>query len=116
MARVRAHPRSMVPNGLPLRYFRLPTTQPLRLALVNPTDRYLRDWKPRYAAPIDHYLCFPASFAPSSSSNCRLHHHRRNEKLRLRSCSLEPNLTVIRKAPTERKMALETTGSTTIRL
>ena len=34
-------------NGLPsLRYFRLPPAQPLRLALVDPTDRYLTVWKP----------------------------------------------------------------------
>jgi hypothetical protein len=40
----------------------------------------------------------------------------RNEKSRLRSCSLELNLTVRREGPIERKRALEITGSTTIRL
>jgi hypothetical protein len=29
-----------------LRYFGLPPAQPLRLTLVDPTDRYLRTWKP----------------------------------------------------------------------
>jgi hypothetical protein len=40
MARVHAHPRSMGPemDSLSLRYF--------GLALVDPTDRYLRAWKP----------------------------------------------------------------------
>src|ERR1700733_13524738 len=48
MARVHAHPRPMGPkmDSLSLRYFRLPLAQPLRLALVDPTDRYLRAWKP----------------------------------------------------------------------
>jgi hypothetical protein len=32
---------------------------------------------------------------------------RRNGKPRLKSCSLEPNLTVIRERPTERKTSLE---------
>jgi len=41
VARVCAHPRSMVLNGLPLYYFRLPSAQPLGLAPMYPTDRYL---------------------------------------------------------------------------
>ena len=36
-----------VPKWTPsLRYFGLPPAQPLRLALMDPTDRYLRAWKP----------------------------------------------------------------------
>jgi hypothetical protein len=48
MARVHAHSRSMGPkmDSLCLHYFGLPPTQPLRLALVDSTDRYLRAWKP----------------------------------------------------------------------
>jgi hypothetical protein len=39
-------------NGLPsLRYFGLSPTQPLRLALMDPTDRYLRAWKPVPSCP-----------------------------------------------------------------
>jgi hypothetical protein len=47
MARVHAHPRSMGPkmDTLSLRYFWAPA-QPLRLALVDPADRYLGAWKP----------------------------------------------------------------------
>jgi hypothetical protein len=45
-----------------------------------------------------------------------LHHQWRNEKPRLRSWKLEPNPTAIREGPTERKTALETTGSTIRRL
>src|ERR1700733_2515838 len=48
MARVHAHPRSMGPKWTPFlcAIFGLPPAQPLRLALVDPTDRYLRAWKP----------------------------------------------------------------------
>jgi len=48
MARVHAHPRLIGPkmDSLSLRYFGLPPAQPLRLALVGSTDRYLRAWKP----------------------------------------------------------------------
>ena len=48
VARVHADPRSMGPkmDSLSLRYFGLRPAQPLRLALVDPTDRYLRAWKP----------------------------------------------------------------------
>jgi hypothetical protein len=66
---------------------------------------------------FDHYACFPASFRsfslfqrPPPPPSWR------NEKTRLRSCSLAPNPTVTREGPTETKTALETTGSTTIRL
>src|ERR1700728_80613 len=43
-----AHPWSMGPKMDSLLYaiFGLPPAQPLRLALVDPTDRYLRAWKP----------------------------------------------------------------------
>src|SRR5271163_2300889 len=44
MARVR--PMGPKMDSLSLRYFGLPPAQPLRLALVDPTDRYLRAWKP----------------------------------------------------------------------
>jgi hypothetical protein len=57
---------------------------------------------------------FSLLLPPSPSSNGRLHH--RNEKPRPRSWKLEPNLTAIREGPTERKTALETTGSTIRRL
>jgi hypothetical protein len=44
-------------NGLPsLRYFGLPPAQQLRLALVDPTDRYLRAWQPISPCPqFNHY-------------------------------------------------------------
>ena len=55
-------------------------------------------------------------FAPPSS-NGRLHQPSwRNEKARLRSCTLVPNPTVTRKGATKRRAALEITGSTTRRL
>jgi hypothetical protein len=39
-------------NGLSsLRYFGLPPAQPLRLDLVDPTDRYLKAWKPVSSYP-----------------------------------------------------------------
>jgi hypothetical protein len=39
-------------NGLPsLRYFGLPPTQPLRLALVDPTDRILKGVEARSVVP-----------------------------------------------------------------
>jgi hypothetical protein len=42
MARVHAYPRSMGPKMDSLyAIFRLPPAQPLRLALMDPTDRYL---------------------------------------------------------------------------
>jgi hypothetical protein len=64
VARVNAHPQSMAPKGLPsLRYFELPPAQPLRLAFVDPTGRYLTAWKPvPPCSQFDHYACFPASF------------------------------------------------------
>src|SRR5271170_6968502 len=91
----------MVPkmDSLSLRHFGLPPAQPLRVASVDPTDRYLRAWQPTPPCPqFDHYACFLASSPsfplfpqpPSPLSSWR------NEMLQLRSCSLEPNLTVIR--------------------
>ena len=62
-------------NGLPsLRYFGLPPAQPLRLAFVDPTDRYLRAWKPvRSCLQFDHILCQIAMdifSIPAMSSEC----------------------------------------------
>ena len=103
MARVHAHPRSMGPKMDSLLYviFGLPPAQPLRLALVDPTDRYLRAWKPappclqfnqqRVLSPFSSLL-----LPPSPSSNGRLPPSWRNEKPRLRSWKLEPNSTAIR--------------------
>ena len=108
VAGVHAHLDRWSPNGLPsLRYFGLPSAQPLRrLALMDPTDRYLRAWKP--VPQFNHY---------SPSSNGRLSPPSwRNEKPWLRSYSLKPNLMVTREGSTERKTALEATGNTTIRL
>jgi hypothetical protein len=45
-SRARSPPINGSRNGLSLRYFELPSTQPFRLALVDPTDGYLR---------INHY-------------------------------------------------------------
>jgi hypothetical protein len=47
VARVHAHPRSMGPkmDSLSFRYFGL------RLALVDPTDRYSRTWQPVLPCP-----------------------------------------------------------------
>src|SRR5271170_6294201 len=84
-------------NGLPsLRYFGLPLAQPLRLALVDPIDRYLRAWKPvpsclqfdqqRVLSRFFSLPLPPPSFQrPPSPPSWR------NEKPRLRSWELEPN-------------------------
>src|SRR5205085_8385218 len=79
MARVHAHPRSMGPkmDSLSLRYFGLPPAQPLRLALVDPTDRYLRAWKPvppclRFDQQRVLVHFFSALLPLSPSSNGRL--------------------------------------------
>jgi hypothetical protein len=110
MARVHANPQSMSPkmDSLSLRYF----------GLVDPTDRYLRAWKPVPSClqfdqqrVLSHF--FSLLLSPSPSSNGRLPPPSwRNEKPRLGSWKLEPNPTAIREGPTERKTALETTGST----
>jgi hypothetical protein len=94
-----------VPKRTPLRCFRLPPAQPLRLALVDPTDRYLRAWKPVPLCPqYNHYVCFPAS-SPSFSlflfQRPPAPPSRRNDKQRSRSWELEPNPTVIREAHRE---------------
>jgi hypothetical protein len=123
VARVHAHPRSIGPKIDSLLYAILgsPPAQPLRrLALVDPTGRQiLKGVEARSAMPrsLINYACFPAS-SPSISLFQRPPSPPswRNEKPRLRSCKLEPNATAIREGPTERKTALETTGSTTIRL
>jgi hypothetical protein len=67
-------------NGLPsLRYFGHPPAQPLRLALVDPTDRYLRAWKsvpPCLQFDQQGVLSrFISLLPPSPSSNGRLLHH-----------------------------------------
>src|SRR5436305_9587183 len=107
-------------DSLSLRYFGLRPAQPLRLALVDPTGRYLRAWKPvpsclqfnqqRVLFPL--LLPLSPSFSlfqrPPSPPSWR------NEKPRLSSWELEPNPTAIKEGCTERKTALETTGSTTI--
>jgi hypothetical protein len=76
----------------------------------------LKAWQPIPPCPqFDHYTCFPASSPffslfprPPSPLSWR------NEISRLKSYSLEPNLTAIRrKESTERKTALEITESTT---
>src|SRR5271156_3855332 len=92
---------------------------PLRLALMDPTDRYLRVWKP---VPLclqfnqQRVLSRFFSLLPPPSSNDRPPPPWRNEKPRLRSWKLEPNPTAIREGTTERKTALETTGSIIRRL
>ena len=85
----------------------------LRLALVDPTDRYLRAWKPVpsclqfdqqrvlsrfFLPPFPSFSLFQRPPSPSW----------RNKKPRLRSWKLEPNPTVIREGRTERKTTLET--------
>ena len=77
-------------NGLSsLRYFGLPPTQPLHLTLIDPTDRYLRAWKPVPSCPqFDQQPVLSRLFSllpPPSPPSWR------NEKPRLRSWKLEPN-------------------------
>ena len=49
-------------GSLSLRHFGLPPAQPLRVALVDLTARYLRAWQPVPPCPqFDHYAYFPAS-------------------------------------------------------
>ena len=94
VARVHAHPRLMVPKWTPVLYFGLPPAQPLRLALLDPTDRYSRAWKPvPPSRSLINYACFPASSSPSFSLFQRPPSPPswRNEKSQPRSCSLEPN-------------------------
>jgi hypothetical protein len=70
-ARVHAHPPSMGPkmDTLSLRYFGLPPAQPLRLALVDPTDRYLRVWKPvPVCLQFDQQRVLSRFFLPPSPS------------------------------------------------
>jgi hypothetical protein len=90
-------------------------------AFVDPTDRYLRAWKPvpsclqfNQQRVLSYF--FSLLLSPSPSSTGRLPPSWRNEKPRLRSWKLEPNLTAIREGPTERKTALEITGSIIRRL
>jgi hypothetical protein len=73
MARVHAHPRSMGPkmDSISLRYFGLRPSQPVRLALVDPTDKYLRTWKPIPSCILISNACL---LPPSPSSNGRLLH------------------------------------------
>jgi hypothetical protein len=76
VARVHAHLRSMGPkiDFLSLHYFGLPPAQPLRLALVDPTDRYLRAWKPvppclqfDQQRVLSHFFSVLLPLSPSSS-------------------------------------------------
>src|SRR5947209_2460248 len=107
-------------NGLSsLRYFGLPPAQPLRLALVDPTDRYLGTWMPVPSClQFDQQRMLSRFFSLllPLPNGCPLYPSWRNEKPRLRSWKLKPNPTAIREGPTERKTALETTGSTIRRL
>jgi len=92
-------------NSLLLGYFGLPPSQTLRrLALVDPTDRYSRAWKPvPPCSQFGHYVCIPAS-CPSFSLFQRPPSPLswRSETPRLTSCSVEPNSTIIRNGLTER--------------
>src|SRR5271156_5930444 len=94
----------------------LPPTQPLRLALVDPTDRYLRAWKPvpsclqfDQQSVLSRFFSLPPPPSPSFQRPPSPP-SRRNEKPRLRSWELKPNPTTIREWRTERKTALEITG------
>jgi hypothetical protein len=125
VARVHADLR-WVPKWTPFLYaiFGRPPAQQLRLALVNPTDRYLRAWKPVPSClQFDQQLVlFPLLLPPSPSFSLLLPPSPsfslfqrppfppswRNEKPRLSSWELEPNPTAIREGHTERKTALET--------
>src|SRR5436190_23332866 len=64
-----AQPQSMVLKWTPFfTLFWAPSpAEPLRLALVDPTDKCSRVWKPvPPCSQFDHYACFPAS-SPSFS-------------------------------------------------
>jgi hypothetical protein len=129
VARVHAHPRSMGPkNGLPsLRYFGLPPAQPLRLAPVDPTDRYLRAWKPvpsclqfdQQRMLSRFFSLLPPSFLPplllplpaAPFSTIMAKRKATAEELEARA---ESN--GYKRGRTERKTALETMGSTIRRL
>jgi hypothetical protein len=83
--------------------------QPLRLALVDPIDRYLRAWK-----PVLSWLQFNQQRVLSRFFSLFQRPPLppwRNEKLRLRSWKLELNQTAIREGRTERNTALEITSS-----
>jgi hypothetical protein len=86
---------------------------------VDPTGRYLRAWKPVPPCPqFDKQRVLSRFFSlllplPTASSTTTI---MANEKPQLRSWKLEPNPTVTRERPTERKTALEITENTTIRL
>jgi len=100
-------------DTLSLRYFGLPPAQPLLLALADPTDRYLRVWKPvPVCLQFDQQRVLSRFFLPPSPSFSLFQRPPspswRNKKPRLGSWKLEPNPTVIREGRTERKTALET--------
>ena len=86
------------------------------------TDRYLRAWKPVPSClQFDQQRVLSRFFSlppPPSPSFQQLPSPPtwRNEKPQLRSWELEPNPTAIKEGRTERKTALETTGSTIRRL
>ena len=120
MARVHAHPRAMGPKMDSLLYVILGPL--LRNRIVSPlwtrqTNTQGRGSPFPYARSLINNTCFPAS-SPSSPFQQPPPPPPpwRNKKVRQRSWKLEPNPTVTREGPTERKTALETTGSTTIRL
>src|SRR5436305_1114458 len=98
-------------DSLSLRYFGLRPAQPLRLALVHPTDRYLRAWKPVPSClQFDQHRVLSRFFLPPFPSSLFQSPSWRNEKPRLRSWELEPKPTAIREGRTERRTALETNG------
>jgi len=80
-------------NGLhSLRYFWLPPAQLLRLALVDPTGRYLRAWKPVPPYPqFDRQRVISRFFSLSLFQQPPSPPSWRNEKPRLRSSRAESN-------------------------
>src|SRR2546423_9739224 len=99
-----------------------PKMDSLLYAILGSDRQILKSVKARsvHACSLISNACFPASspsFLLLPLSNGRLPHPSwRDEKPRLRSWELEPNPTAIREKRTERKTALETTGSTIRRL
>src|SRR5271156_4859984 len=101
-------------DSLSLRYFGLPA-QPLRLALVDPTDRYLRAWEPvpSFLQFDQQRVVFPLLLPPSPpfppAHRLSAQPSWRTQIPQLSIWVLEPNPTAIREGCTERKTALETT-------
>jgi hypothetical protein len=121
--RVHAYPRSMGPKMDSLLYAILGSLLRNRFVLplwIRQTG-YLRTWKPVPSClQFDQQRVLSRIFLlllpPSSSSGCPYPPPWRNEKPQLSSWKLKPNPTAIREGLTERKTALETTGSTIRRL